>query len=189
VNGSRVVLASGSPRRIELFSRITSDFVVVPSRVEETASGPPEKRVIALACAKAHEVAAREKGIVVAADTLVVLDGDALGKPRSREEARSMLARLSGREHTVLTGLYVIAADRKRELEACERTAVCFRRLDPTEIEAYLDTGEYHDKAGSYAIQGKGALLVEGIFGDFWNVMGLPLTRLYLLLRELGVPL
>ena len=187
MSGQRIILASGSPRRVELLARITPDFLVVQSAIEEKASGSPEEQVIHLARAKARDVARKHKGIVIGADTVVALDGEVLGKPRSRDEARSMLGRLSGREHVVLTGLCVLSTGERKEAEACERTAVRFRALDDGEIEAYLDSGEYADKAGAYAIQGRGALLVEGITGDFWNVMGLPLTRLYLLLRGLGV--
>ena len=100
-----------------------------------------------------------------------------------------MLERLSGKEHAVLTGLCVLSTRDGREKTACERTLVRFRPLDRAEVEAYLDTGEYADKAGAYAIQGRGAVLVEGIAGDYSNVVGLPLTRLYLLLREVGVAL
>jgi len=185
----RIVLASGSPRRIELLARITPDFLVVPSAIEEKASGSPEEQVVTLARAKAHDVAREHQGIVIGADTVVLLDGEILGKPRSREDARSMLERLSGREHAVLTGLHVFSTGDRKEAEACERTAVRFRALSSEEITAYLDSGEYADKAGGYAIQGRGAILVEGITGDYSNVMGLPLTRLYLLLKGLGVPL
>ncbi len=187
MSGPRIVLASRSPRRVELLTRITPDFLVVGSTIEEEASGSPEEQVVALARAKAHDVARKHKGIVIGADTVVVLDGEILGKPHSRDEAQSMLERLSGREHVVLTGLHVLATEDRKEAEACERTLVRFRRLEKEEIATYLDTGEYADKAGAYAIQGRGALLVQGINGDFFNVMGLPLARLYLLLRELGV--
>lgn len=184
-----LVLASTSPRRIELLSRITTDFITVPSKIEEKASGTPEEQVLALARKKACEVASRQEGIIIGADTLVVLDGDILGKPRSREDGRVTLKRLSDREHTVLTGLYVLSTKSGEHLEAIERTAVSFRFLSKEEIEAYLDTGEYQDKAGAYAIQGRAGLFVERINGDFFNVMGLPLCQLYLLLIQMGVDL
>jgi len=187
MSAQRIVLASGSPRRVELLARITPDFLVVRSSVEERATGTPEEQVVSVARAKATDVARRHPGIVIGADTVVVLDGEILGKPRSRDDARSILARLSGREHVVLTGLVVLSTDDRREAAACERTVVRFRPIEQDEIEAYVASGEPDDKAGAYAIQGRGALFVEGIEGDFWNVMGLPLTRLYLLLRELGV--
>jgi septum formation protein len=184
VSAPRIILASGSPRRVELLARITPNFLVAQSAVEERASGSPEEQVVFLARAKARDVARKHKGLVIGADTIVVLDGEILGKPSSREEAWSMLGRLSGREHVVLTGLYLLSTEDKRDAEAFERTLVRFRTLGDGEIEAYLDSGEYADKAGAYAIQGRGALLVEGITGDFFNVMGLPLVRLYLLLKS-----
>lgn len=182
----KIVLASASPRRVELLSRITPDFIAVPSDIEEEAAGSPEEQVLTLARAKAHKVARRHEGIIIGADTLVVLDEEILGKPRSRGEAGAMLTRLSGREHTVLTGLYVLSTKSGEQRQACERTTVCFRPLDEEEIDAYLATGEYADKAGAYAIQGRAAPFVERICGDFFNVMGLPLCRLYLLLKEMG---
>jgi len=182
----RLILASSSPRRAELLSRITPDFIAIPSDVDEAASGPPESRVLALARAKAERVAKRHHGLVIGADTIVVLDADVLGKPTSRSAAREMLARLSGRVHRVLTGLYVVSTFTGEWQEACEETEVVFRELSDDEIEWYLDTGEYADKAGGYGIQGKGALLVEKIRGDYFNVVGLPLCRLYLMLRALG---
>ena len=143
--------------------------------------------MLTLARAKACEVAKRQKGIIIGADTLVVLDGDVLGKPSSRNDAKRMLARLSDREHTVLTGLYVLSTKSGEHREAVERTLVHFRALSDEQIEAYLDSGEYVDKAGAYAIQGRAGVFVERICGDFFNVMGLPICRLYLLLKALGV--
>ena len=184
--GDQLILASTSPRRIELLSRITTDFLAVPSMVEEKASGAPRERVLTLARKKACDVAKRQEGIVIGADTLVVLDGDILGKPSSRGHAKTMLERLSDHEHTVLTGLYVLATESGEHQEVVEETTVRFRTLSAAEIEAYLETGEYADKAGAYAIQGQAGIFVERICGDFFNVMGLPICRLYLLLREMG---
>lgn len=187
----RIVLASSSPRRIELLSRIRPDAVSVPSRTDEAAFDdlPPTSRVLALARAKAEHVARGEAGLVLGADTLVVLDGEALGKPETDEEARRMLVHLSGREHLVLTGLCLIRTDRGERREAVETTAVRFRALSRNEIDAYVATGEPRDKAGAYAIQGRAALFVDGITGDFYNVMGLPLARLAAMAREMGVAL
>ena len=182
----KLILASSSPRRIELISRISSNFIAIPSEVDETSSGPPEARVLALARAKAEWVARRHHGLVIGADTIVVLDDEPLGKPASRAAAREMLARLSGRSHRVLTGLHVVSTFTGQWQESCEETEVVFRELADEEIEWYLDTGEYTDKAGGYGIQGKGAIFVEKIRGDYFNVMGLPLCRLYLMLRSLG---
>lgn len=184
-----VILASTSPRRIELLSRITTDFIALPSTIEEVASGPPEEQVLTLARKKACDVAGRQEGIVIGADTLVVLGHEVLGKPRSRADARKMLEQLSGREHLVLTGLYILSSKSDAHVEALERTTVRFRSLSAAEIEAYLDSGEYQDKAGAYAIQGRAGLFVERIDGDFFNVMGLPLCRLYLLLGQMKVAL
>lgn len=183
----QVVLASTSPRRIELLSRITTDFVTVPSTIEEVSSGPPEEQVLTLARDKTYAAAEGHEGIIVGADTVVVLDGRILGKPQSRVEARQMLKYLSNREHTVLTGLCVLSTKAKEHRQAVERTTVSFRVLSDEEIEAYLDTGEYEDKAGAYAIQGRAGVFVKRICGDFYNVMGLPICRLYLLLAEMGV--
>jgi len=183
----QVVLASTSPRRIELLSHITTDFIAVPSTIEEISSGPPEEQVLALARNKAHDVANRHEGIIVGADTVVVLDGKIFGKPQSRAEARQMLKHLSNREHTVLTGLCVLSTRTKEHRQAVEKTTVRFRALSSGEIEAYLDTGEYEDKAGAYAIQGRAGVFVKRICGDFFNVMGLPIHRLYLLLADMGV--
>lgn len=184
-----LILASSSPRRIELLSRLTTNFIAIPSRSPEKAAGTPEERVLALAREKANTVAKTHHGLIIGADTVVALENEILGKPSSRAAAREMLTRLSGRTHHVLTGLYVVSTFTGESQEACETTKVTFRCLSNDEIEWYLDTGEYADKAGGYAIQGKGALLVEKICGDYFNVMGLPLTRLYLMLRVLGYKL
>ncbi len=183
----RVILASGSPRRDELLRRIVGEFDVVPSAVEEPLHGRPAQRALAAARLKARDVAVRERGIVVAADTIVVLGSLVLGKPASREGAAEMLRQLSGRTHKVLTGLCVIATERGLERTAVERTRVHFRTLTQREIETYLDCGEYKDKAGAYAIQGRAATFADRIRGDVTNVMGLPVSRLTLLLRDLGL--
>jgi len=145
------------------------------------------ERVIAAARAKCEAVSRRRSGVVIAADTVVVIDGTVLGKPGSREDAGEMIRRLSGRTHDVITGIYVLSTESGARRAACERTTVHFRRLTVEEIEWYLDTGEYRDKAGGYAIQGCAALFVDWLHGDYYNVMGLPLCRLGLLLREIGV--
>ena len=182
-----LILASASPRRRELLSRITSDFIVVPSLAEEPTDGSPSERVLTGARAKVHDVSTHHQGVIIGADTLVVVDGAVLGKPMSRDDARRMLETLSGREHSVLTGLCVISTTSGEERSAVEETLVRFRELTSDEIEAYLASGEPDDKAGAYAIQGRAALFVERICGDFTNVVGLPLCRLGLFLREVGV--
>ena len=186
-----LVLASGSPRRRELLERFGYPFKIIPARGEER---PPEgltpgETVIALAEQKAREVAALCTGtaVVVGADTVVERDGVLLGKPRTEQEAYDMLLSLSGRSHRVFTGLCVISGE--RVLTGYEETAVHFRPLTPEEIRAYVATGEPMDKAGAYACQGVGALFVEKLEGDFFNVMGLPLCRLGRLLKKVDVEL
>ena len=187
-----IILASASPRRRELMQMLgVKDLKVIPAVGEEKAdrSLPPDELVKALASHKAREVAEkREKGdIVVAADTIVWHDGQVYGKPHTEAEAAGMLRELSGDTHEVYTGVCVLQGG--RELQAAERSLVRFRALSDAEIAAYIATGEPMDKAGAYGIQGMGSLFVEGIEGDYFNVVGLPLCRLGLMLRELGVTL
>jgi len=183
-----IVLASGSPRRRQLLEMIGLEFRVVPPEVDETL-GPSEQAegyVTRLAREKATTVAARERGaIVLAADTTVVLRGAIFGKPASPEEAAEMLRQLEGRKHQVLTAVAVALAGRVEH--ALDVTEVTFRRLSDEQIADYVATGEPLDKAGAYAIQGKGAALVEGIRGDFFGVMGLPLRLALDLLARFGV--
>jgi septum formation protein len=183
----KLTLASGSPRRRDLLARITQDFEIVASGAEESQSGPPRERVVASARAKARAVTRDREGLILGADTLVVLEGLALGKPRSKEEARQMLRRLSGRTHGVLTGLCLLSTETGEERTAVEETIVRFRDLRDEEIDAYVRSGEPLDKAGAYAIQGGAALFVDKVEGDFYNVIGLPLCRTALLLREMGL--
>ena len=166
-------------------------LVIRPAVGEERADPalPPPALVMALAAAKAREAAAEaEDGdVVIAADTIVVLDGRVFGKPRSPAEAAQMLEALSGRTHEVYTGVCVIRGG--VELCRADRSAVSFRPLSAKEIRRYIATGEPMDKAGAYGAQGKGALFVEKIDGDFFNVMGLPLCLLGEMLKEQGVEL
>lgn len=149
------------------------------------AGEPPEETVVRLAREKAAAQAAPGE-LVLAADTVVVIDGDLLGKPRDPEDARRMLARIAGREHTVLTGVALEEPGRGLRASALERSRVRMTSLTPAEIEWYVDTREPLDKAGSYAIQGIGALLVEEVHGNYTNVVGLPLPLTRRLFRELG---
>ncbi|HET6341475.1 MAG TPA: nucleoside triphosphate pyrophosphatase [Gemmatimonadota bacterium] len=184
-----IVLASGSPRRRELLARLGLRFEVDPPRRAEdawSAGEDPDVYAGRIAAAKAAEVAERRPdALVVAGDTIVVLDGDVLGKPGDAVSARAMLARLSGREHAVHTALTVIAPGGVRAT-GTEITRVRFRTLGAEEIDAYVATGEPLDKAGAYGIQAFGAILVEGVRGCYFNVMGLPLVRLLTLLDEVG---
>ena len=185
-----IILASQSPRRRELLGQMgISDFIIRPAQGEEkSAPGlSPAQLVEALSLQKGVEVAvsAAPGDLVISADTVVAVDDRVLGKPHSREEAAAMLASLSGRTHTVYTGVTVCRdGDVLTEHEA---TAVRFRSLTPGEIAAYVATGEPMDKAGAYGIQGYGALLVEGIEGDYCNVVGLPVCRLGRMLARFGV--
>ena len=186
-----IILASQSPRRRALLEQIgLSGFQVIPARGEEDMGAhlPPERLVETLALAKAREVAAgaAPEDIVIGADTVVTLDGQVLGKPHSEEEAAEMLRALSGRRHLVYTGLAVLRG--AQALVEHEATAVRFRDLTEREIAAYIASGEPMDKAGAYGIQGLGALLVEGIEGDYSSVVGLPVCRLGRMLAQLGVP-
>ena len=185
----QIILASQSPRRKELLGQMgISDFIIRPAVGEEKAAPglTPAQLVEALSLHKGLEVASTAPGdLVIAADTVVAVDGQVLGKPHSKEEAVQMLTALSGRTHTVYTGVTLCRdGDVLTEHEA---TQVRFRPLTAREIEAYVATGEPMDKAGSYGIQGYGALLVEGIEGDYSNVVGLPVCRLGRMLARFGV--
>jgi septum formation protein len=200
-----IILASASPRRAALLTQIGLPFRLVPSTLDENGaclrrsvrgrqawpespSEDYEARASHLALAKAQEVAARVgRGLVIGADTIVVCEGIAFGKPRDAEEAQAILLRLAGRTHQVITGVAVVQAETGRAEVASAVTAVRMRPFDPTEVAAYVTTGEPLDKAGAYAIQGRGALLVEGIEGDYSNVVGLPLVTLAELLGRFGV--
>ena len=186
-----IILASGSPRRRELLEMLGLEFEIRPARGGEhpPEHAGPEETVLALSAAKAREVAEHSgpENVIVAADTIVWLDGRLLGKPHSEAEAAQMLRALSGREHEVWTGVTVLGCG--RALRGAERTLVRFRALSDEEIAAYIATGEPMDKAGAYGAQGYASLFVEGITGDFFNVMGLPLCRLGKMLAEVGVKL
>ena len=184
-----IILASKSPRRQALLARITNDFVVIPSHAEESTSGTPREQVLTSARSKARAVGETHAGVILGADTVVVLGEHVMGKPRSREEAGGMLRSLSGNTHVVLTGLHLWNTTEDIEREFCAETEVRFRAISEREIEWYLDSGEYSDKAGAYAIQGRAAVFIESIVGEYTNVMGLPLCELSRLLREVGVTL
>ena len=186
----RLVLASASPRRRELLAALGISARVRPAAVDETPldGEPAADCVVRLARAKAH-VDARPGELILAADTLVVLDGRILGKPAGPEEAAAMLARLAGRDHLVQTGVAVHDADSGATAAAVETTRVTLAALDARRIAAYVATGEPLDKAGAYAIQGLGALFVESIDGNYSNVVGLPLPLTRRLFAELGFDL
>ena len=175
-----MILASRSPRRQELLSVISKDFRVIPAVGEEIIPDgtSPMDAVLLLSRQKAEEIYLQYKGeIIISADTVVAIDDMILGKPHDEEQAFDMLKRLSGRLHTVFTGVCVIFEDGSSDNFA-ERTDVEFYPLSDKEIRDYIATGEPMDKAGAYGIQEKGALLVRRIDGDFYNVMGLPISKL-----------
>ena len=186
-----VILASQSPRRKQLLEMLGLEFAVIPAKGEETVpfGAGPEETVRALSRQKAAAVAkeADTEDVIIAADTIVWYADQLLGKPRSEQEAARMLSALSGNTHHVYTGVTVRRGE--RELTAAECTAVKFRKLSGREIDAYIATKEPMDKAGAYGIQGLACLFVEGIEGDYYNVVGLPVCRLGKMLKELGVEL
>lgn len=186
-----VILASQSPRRRELLGRFIRDFRVVPSGVDERSldSSDPVMFVKAAAEAKARDVGSHHpEAMIVAADTVVCLEREIFGKPANRGEAAAMLGRLSGRRHRVLTGMALYRAADERLVLSYETTFVTFKILSPEAIAAYLDRGDFADKAGSYAVQDVGDAFVETIEGDYSNVVGFPLKRFRKMLREFKAP-
>jgi septum formation protein len=191
----KLILSSSSPRRAEVLRDAGIAFEVWAPHVEEAVypGEAPETTVARLAEAKARAAAARlpsnrESSVILGADTAVELDGQIFGKPRDAEDACKMLAALSGRTHHVLTGIFVLRLPDGANRSAVESTAVTFASLEPGEIEAYVATREPFDKAGGYAIQGHAGCYITRIEGCYFNVVGLPLARLYALLRTLGWP-
>lgn len=179
----RLILASQSPRRRELLEQIGIEFTVQPSTVEEKITETdPRKVVQELAHQKAEDVAASvSEGTVLGADTIVVLDGKIMGKPKSRKHAVEMLQSLQGRTHSVFTGVALIrkGAGSEQTLQFAEETQVTMYPMSREEIENYVDTKEPMDKAGAYGIQGRCAAFIERISGDYNNVVGLPVARIY----------
>lgn len=191
LRGKDVVLASNSPRRRELMALLCEDFRVVPSDVREEI--PPEasekftdrpfETAVYLAKLKAMDVAKHcEKAVVIGCDTVVAVDGEILGKPSDAYDARRMLELLSGKKHRVISGVCVVYGGAVKSF-GCE-TLVTFRELSDGEIEDYIASGEPFDKAGAYGIQGLGCLLSTGIEGDFYNVVGFPVSEINLRLNE-----
>ena len=185
-------LASASPRRRDLLAQLGVPFHVLPPDVPETlqAGEPPEAAALRLARAKAGAVAAQlASGIVLAADTLVAVDSKVLGKPGRAEDMELHLRLLSGRTHRVVTALALVDVANGRSAHGVEVTEVDFDRLDEDAIRWYVASGEGYDKAGSYGYQGLASVLIRGIRGCYFNVVGLPLRRLKSLLSELGYDL
>lgn len=183
-----LILASGSPRRKEILQMVGLDFEVVPSRYEEPSHSTrlidPQSFAEELAFEKGREVYGRlqREVLVLAADTIGVLGDQVLEKPRDKEDARRMLQLLSGRQHTVITSIALFSPQRQPVLESVS-TKVSFYSMSEQDIEQYLLTGEYTDKAAAYAIQGSAAVFVEKIVGDYWNVVGLPIATVWKLLK------
>jgi septum formation protein len=185
-----IILASASPRRKELLEKIGLRFKVEPSNYEEDMQSGLEPHEFAqkISLEKAEVVASRHKNaIVIAADTLIVSGSQILGKPHTENEARKILETINGKPHSVITGFSVIDTGENKTLSKSVETKVYIRKLTSAEIDAYVKSKEPLDKAGAYAIQGLGAVIVEKIEGDYFNVIGLPLSALTEALKEFGI--
>ena len=183
-----VILASQSPRRRELLGLTGLDFIVRVADIDETMDPgkAPFDEVARVSRMKALAIPREPEDVVIAADTIVVCQGQVLGKPKDEADAFRILSLLSGGHHEVMTGLTVLRGD--EIITHTEVTKIHFRPLLPQEIRAYIATGEPMDKAGAYGIQGGAALFADGMDGDYYNVMGLPVCRLGMILRSLGLP-
>lgn len=186
----KIILASGSPRRRELLSQIGIEYEVISSNVsEKIEEAQPDLMVMDLSRQKASEVASKVQTgtIVLGADTVVSVDGKILGKPASKEEAFGMIKSLSGRMHSVYTGVTLIkkAYDKDKIISFAEKTEVYVKEMSNEEIWLYIESEEYFDKAGAYGIQGRFAAFVERINGDYNNIVGLPVSKVYDKLKEL----
>lgn len=187
----RIILASGSPRRTEILSQIGVRYEVIPSDYEEKEQNiNPYELAMLFAENKAKSVAGNLKGcaLVIGADTVVYKD-EIMGKPKSKADAVEMLRKLSGSTHCVITGISVIQVPEMKIITDYDETLVRFKNISEDEIEAYVNSGEVWDKAGSYAIQGLGSLLVQGIEGCYFNVVGLPVFKLSAILEKFGYKL
>ena len=187
-----VILASNSPRRRELLHQIGIQFKVCPTQTDERVltNEKPETYVVRVASDKVAVASQSvKKGIVIAADTIVVIDNAILGKPVDKRDAERMISTLQGKIHQVMTGLAVMSAGSKKMLTGLSITKVWFRALAETDIHSYVETGEPLDKAGAYGIQGIGALLVDKIEGCYFNVVGLPISLLGEMLRSFDIDL
>ena len=182
----QLILASQSPRRKELLKLLKHPFVIRVADIDETMdpAADPAQEVARVSRKKAEAVPRETEDIVIAADTIVVLEGTVLGKPADEAQAKAMLAALSGKDHQVMTGVTVLQDD--RALVHTEITDIHFRPLSQGEIDRYVATGEPMDKAGAYGIQGGAALFVQWLRGDYYNVMGLPVCKLYEMLGSLA---
>ncbi len=186
--GRRLVLASTSPRRVDLLGQLGLSFDVMdPGLAENSSSTDAETRVMENSLNKGRAVAdGMKEGVVVAADTVVLLDGAVLEKPRDASDAERMLRTISGRVHTVVSAVTVIDVSSRKVDTSVSRTKVKIRELSDEQIGAYVGSGEPLDKAGAYAAQGLGSVLIEWVDGCFYNVVGLPISLLYDMLRSIG---
>jgi len=187
VYGKKLILASISPRRENLLRMIGFDFEVVNSQVDEQSEvyTIPEVHVLELAQKKALKVAEKiDGGLIIGADTVVVLNNQILGKPKDAKQAKEILQQLSGKTHEVYTGFAIVEKPSGEMLSEFVKTLVSFRKLADEEIDRYIQSGSPFDKAGGYGIQDQGALFVQKIDGCFYNVMGLPVTKLYQALEK-----
>ena len=184
-----LILASQSPRRRELLGLTGLEFIVRVADIDETMDPKrsPFDEVARVSRAKALAVSREADDVVIAADTIVVCAGEVLGKPKDEEDAFRILSLLSGRHHEVMTGMTVVCGN--KTISHTEVTKIHFRQLRPDEIRAYIASGEPMDKAGAYGIQGGAALFADQMEGDYYNVMGLPVCRLAMILRSLGLPI
>ena len=184
----KVILASASPRRKELLKQMGISYEVIVPDIDEESFGllPPNELVQTLAQMKAQAVAntVEENSLVIAADTVVVLEGQILGKPKDELDAKQMLNMLSGKAHMVYTGVAIVDPATNRQERFVVDTKIYMKVMSQEEIDAYILTGEPLDKAGSYGIQGRGGVFIERIEGDYFSVMGLPIARLYDLLKK-----
>lgn len=182
----KVILASNSPRRREILGKLIN-FEAVTAEVKEDNDfyKGPETLVMALAFEKANSVAVKhEDAIVIGADTVVEIEGEILGKPKSREDAKRMMEKLRGKSHKVITGFSIIDLSSDKKYMDYEVTEVVFKDLSDEDIEAYLNKAEYMDKAGAYGIQEEAALFVEKIEGDYLNIVGFPISKIYTVLKD-----
>jgi septum formation protein len=186
----KIILASKSPRRKSLLEQIGIKFEIHESEYEEENEKfkNPRELVEYLALQKAQDVAIRfEDAIIIGADTVVVADNEIIGKPKNDAEARSLFKRFGEIEHSVISGFAIIDILNKKTIKGYDEAQVKFRNLTETEISGYIDSGEPFDKAGGYGIQGKATIFIDSISGDYNSIVGLPLKKVYLALREMGV--
>lgn len=184
----RIVLASNSPRRIELLKKVVTHFEVFASDINEDLANflSPTEYAVELSKRKAEALCPKiDSGLIIGADSIVVIDKQILGKPKNKQQSYAMLELLSGKKHQVITGFTVIRTPEKIAVTDFESTEVKFRTLTPSEITKYITLNEPFDKAGSYGIQDDAAVFVESLTGCYYNVVGLPITKLYLVLKNM----